>query len=243
MPYRSRRRRETRPRGGSPPVPFVTKYPVRCNCSPLDAAGTVHPSRGPVGNPDTDHQRRETSRGGGATDGGGRSHGPRRHHPRPSCRADATKTPGAEPGPVSMLLDGRAPRRSGRSAQPQCSASPSPGGRCGDRAFGVSLAGFGAPAIRRRRWTASPGSGLQAAHPRQSPRRQYLQGQHLRCRRRLPLADHRRSRLSIHPRRRPQWRHQTQLRGEAAEYPISRALGASLPPLGVPAPGCARQCP
>ena len=108
-------------------------------------------------------------------------------------------------------------------------ASRSAGGR--DSAFGVSLAGFGAPAIRRRRWAASPGAGLQAAHPRQSPRRQYLQGQPLRCRRRLPLADHRRSRLSLRPRWRPQWRHQTQLRSEA-EYP-PRALGASLPPLGV----------
>jgi hypothetical protein len=59
----------------------------------------------------------------------------------------------------------------------------------------------------------------------------------------LPLADHRRSRLSLRPRWRPQWRHQTQLRCEAAAYPMSRALGVSLPPLGVPGPGCARQCP
>src|SRR5450759_1608217 len=60
-------------------------------------------------------------------------------------------------------------------------ASRSAGGR--DRAFGVSLASFGALAIRRRKWTASPGAGLQVAHLRQSARRQYLQGQHLRCRR------------------------------------------------------------
>src|SRR5665811_950524 len=66
-------------------------------------------------------------------------------------------------------------------------ASRSAGGW--DSAFGVSLAGFGAPAIRRRWWMAS-GAGLQAAHPRQPPRRRYLQGQHLRCRRRSPLADH-----------------------------------------------------
>ena len=88
----------------------------------------------------------------------------------------------------------------------------------------VNRPGYSAP-----RWTASPGTGLQAAHPRQSSWRQYLRGQHLRCRRRSPLADQRRSRLSLRPRWRPQWRHQTQLRGEAAEYPISRASRVSLP--------------
>ena len=99
---------------------------------------------------------------------------------------------------------GGRPRRSGTSPQPRCSASRSAGGRVpGSRVRGEP-AGLRPPAIRRRRWTASPGAGLQAAHPRPSSRRQYLQGQHLRCRRRSPLADHRRSRLSLRPRWRPQ---------------------------------------
>ena len=113
----------------------------------------------------------------------------------PEAVADATGWAGAPEGPARAHSRGAAP-----------AARPVAG--CRDRAFGVSLPGFGAPAIRRRRWTASPGAGLQAAHPRPSSRRQYLQGQHLRCRRRSPLADHRRSRLSLRPRWRPQWRHQ-----------------------------------
>ena len=166
---------------------------------------------------------------------------PRSPGARPILRRE--RSAGAEPGAVADATGGRAPPKVRH--EPVAAVQRQPLGRWpvpGSR-VGVSLVGFGAPAIRRRRWTASPGAGLQAAHPRQSSRRQYLQGQHLRCRRRSPLADHRRSRLSLRPRWRPQWRHQTQLRGEAAEYPISRALGVSLPPLGVPAPGCARQCP
>ena len=64
---------------------------------------------------------------------------------RPGAVADPTGWAGAPEGPARAHSRGAAP-----------AARPVVGGRCRDRAFGVSLAGFGALAIRGRTWTASP---------------------------------------------------------------------------------------